>query len=279
MVLAKKRNPFIAGFLTLFFGGTGFLYLGKLRWAIGYSILPLLVYMLVAWSRLFFSSVGIYAYLLFLFLASLFVLSAIIVAVSIAHRQQPQPLHKFQRWYYYILYAILTGFISNTVVEHREKLLGFATFNTPSLAMDKTLVLGDYFISDTWKYKNHLPKRGEVFVFKYPLKPEINYIKRLIGLPNDRIRIENNKVYVNGTLLNESYLNPENNLGRGLPDATYVVPENQLFVLGDNRDNSADSRDWGYVPKGSIVGSAEYIWFSYSSIDGLKTDRIGQMIK
>ncbi|MBC7750691.1 MAG: signal peptidase I [Candidatus Saccharibacteria bacterium] len=117
----------------------------------------------------------------------------------------------------------MTGFISNTFVEHREKLLGFATFNTPSLAMDKRLVLGDYFISDTWKYKNHLPKRGEVFVFKYPLKPEINYIKRLIGLPNDRIRIENNKVYVNGPLLNESYLNPENNLGRGLPDATYVV--------------------------------------------------------
>lgn len=279
MSFVKKRNPFIAGFLTLFFGGLGFLYLGKLRWAIGYSVFPLLLFALLAWTKIIFIPFGKYGFLFLLLLLLTITIGAAVIAVRMARSQSTVPLRKYQRWYFYILYAVVFELISNYMIDHREEVLGYSSFNMPSLAMQNTLIPGDIFVSNTWKYKNHLPKRGEIIVFHYPLKPEINYLKRVIGLPNDRIKIENNKVYINGTLLNESYVDPENNLGRGLPDAMYVVPESKLFVLGDNRDHSSDSRHWGYVPKENVVGSVEYIWFSYDSTDGLRTERFGQRVK
>jgi signal peptidase I len=126
-----------------------------------------------------------------------------------------------------------------------------------SISMQPTLFPGDYVIVNKLAYRfNHAPQRGDVIVFKYPPDPEaIPYIKRVIGLPGDQIHIADGKVYINGQLMLEPWLKVTTNRG-----GDWSVPERQLFVMGDNRNNSSDSRSWGFVPLGNIIGRAELIY-------------------
>lgn len=126
-----------------------------------------------------------------------------------------------------------------------------------SSSMNPTLFANDYVVVNRLAYKFGQPHRGDIIVFKYPPDPtQIPYIKRVIGLPGDQIKIENGKVYVNGIALNEPYLN-EITKGKG----EWTVPPGNLFVMGDNRNNSSDSRSWGWVPLGNVIGKAEVIYW------------------
>ncbi|NJD59862.1 MAG: signal peptidase I [Anaerolineales bacterium] len=126
-----------------------------------------------------------------------------------------------------------------------------------SISMQPTLFPGDYVIVNKLAYRfNHDPQRGDVIVFKYPPNPEaIPYIKRIIGLPGDQVHISDGKIYINGQLMLEPYLKVTTNRG-----GDWTVPEGQLFVMGDNRNNSSDSRSWGFVPLENIIGRAELIY-------------------
>ncbi len=126
-----------------------------------------------------------------------------------------------------------------------------------SISMQPTLYPGDYVIVNQIAYKlDPIPHRGDVIVFKYPPDPEaIPYIKRVIGLPGDQIHITSGKVFINGELMFEPYLKVTTNRG-----GDWTVPEGQLFVMGDNRNNSSDSRTWGFVPLSNIIGRAELIY-------------------
>lgn len=126
-----------------------------------------------------------------------------------------------------------------------------------SISMQPTLYPGDYVIVNKLAYRlNSSPKRGDVIVFKYPPNPEqIPYIKRVIGLPGDQIHIADGKIYINGELMIEPYLQVTTNRG-----GDWTVPADQLFVMGDNRNNSSDSRAWGFVPFANIVGRAEVVY-------------------
>ncbi len=126
-----------------------------------------------------------------------------------------------------------------------------------SVSMQPTLFPGDFVIVNKMAYRfNGAPQRGDVIVFRYPPDPEaIPYIKRIIGLPGDQIHIADNKVYINGQLMFEPYLKVPTILG-----GDWTVPENELFVMGDNRNNSSDSRKWGFVPYENIIGRAELIY-------------------
>jgi signal peptidase I len=126
-----------------------------------------------------------------------------------------------------------------------------------SISMQPTLYPGDYVIVNKLAYRfNHRPDRGDVIVFRYPPDPEaIPYIKRIIGLPGDQIHIADGKVHVNGQLVVEPYLVVSTNRG-----GDWTVPDGQLFVMGDNRNNSSDSRSWGFVPLENIIGRAELIY-------------------
>ena len=162
------------------------------------------------------------------------------------------------------------------------------------------MLIGDHLFVDRLAYApagelsaHLLPyqdvKRGDIIVFKYPLDIRQNYVKRVIGVPGDRIRIVNKVVHLNGSPLNEPYkiLIPQqssdylNNFPQS-PDIAIeprgiamlrdhvrvgelVVPEGQYFAMGDNRDNSADSRFWGLVPRENIVGKPTMIWWSYDA--------------
>ena len=130
----------------------------------------------------------------------------------------------------------------------------FQPFIVKGQSMEPGVVSGDYLIVDEITYRFREPARGEVIVFKYPFNPSHRYIKRIIGLPGEKVEIRNGKVYINGKPLNEStYLPP----GTETPgEIETVLRENEYFVLGDNRIASADSRTWGPLPRKNIIGRA-----------------------
>ncbi len=122
---------------------------------------------------------------------------------------------------------------------------------------------GEYILTDKFSYRFGLPKRGDVIVFRAPRNEEYDYIKRIIGLPGDSIQIDGGRVFINNKPVDEYYLPKDfvTNAGAfvrlGQPVA---VPNDQYFVLGDNRNHSSDSREWGFVPKENLIGKA---WFRY----------------
>jgi signal peptidase I len=121
----------------------------------------------------------------------------------------------------------------------------------------------EYLLTDKVTYRFNEPKRGDVIVFKPPPAPEDEYIKRIIGLPGDRVKVEGGKVYINSKVLREDYLSSTlyTSGGTFLPDGDEItVPKDNYFVMGDNRPYSSDSRSWGFVPKANITGRA---WFIY----------------
>jgi signal peptidase I len=122
---------------------------------------------------------------------------------------------------------------------------------------------GEYLLTDKVSYRLGQPKRGDVIIFKAPKNEEYDYIKRIIGLPEERVKISEGKVWLNNNLLKEPYL-PEDYqtfAGSFVQEGESIsVPPNQYFVLGDNRNHSSDSRDWGTIPKENIVGKA---WLRY----------------
>lgn len=129
-------------------------------------------------------------------------------------------------------------------------------------SMDPNFSNQEYLIVNKLSYNLNEPKRGDVIVFRAPNNPQYDYIKRIIGLPGETVKIVNNSIFINGNKIEEKYI-PENNntLIKNDQNITMEVKlkDGQYFVLGDNREHSSDSRDWGILPKENIIGKA---WFS-----------------
>jgi signal peptidase I len=166
--------------------------------------------------------------------------------------------------------------------------------------MERTLLIGDHVLVDKLCYapsgpisKHLLPytnvRRGDIVVFRWPVDPNQDFVKRAIGLPGDRLRIVNKRVYLNDKPLREPYvehitdyivpyrdnfpsepppdLDPRalKMLEQNVVNGDVVVPPGHYFMMGDNRDNSLDSRYWGFVPKENVVGSPVIIFWSYEA--------------
>ena len=158
-------------------------------------------------------------------------------------------------------------------------------FKIPAGSMKPTLLVGDHILVD--KLQKNLKKitRGDVVVFVYPPDPRKDFVKRVIGLPNDLIEIRDKTLYVNGDLFEENYVihtdskiipakyRPRDNLG------PLRVPSDSVFVLGDNRDASFDSRFWGYVELSKIKGKVTIIYWSLDKENfQVRWDRIGKTV-
>jgi signal peptidase I len=171
-------------------------------------------------------------------------------------------------------------------------------FTIPSESMEQTLLTGDYLLVDKFCYggikgwSRLMPyrsvKRGDVIVFHYPVNPAQDFVKRVVALPGDRLRLINKRVYVNGEALREPYVqfvNPLRNYYRDdfpqtdspdygvnakwwkempklVENHQLIIPAGHYFVLGDNRDDSQDSRYWGFVPRENIIGRPLVIYWS-----------------
>ena len=126
-------------------------------------------------------------------------------------------------------------------------------------SMGTTLPNGSYILADRLAYRQKEPQRGDIIIFVFPLNLEEDLLKRVIGLPGETITIQDGQVSVNGATLEESYITepPAYN-------GTWDVPEGQYFVLGDNRNDSRDSHQWGFLPRENIIAKAVWIYFPLS---------------
>ena len=131
-----------------------------------------------------------------------------------------------------------------------------ARIRVDGASMEPTLFSGEYVVVSRLSYRLGSPHRGDIIVFHFPRDPKEEYIKRVIGLPGDEVEVRNDTVYINGQPLDESYLKVKTNY-----IGSWIIPEGQLFVLGDNRNNSSDSHDWGTVPMDYVVGKAVLVYW------------------
>lgn len=118
-----------------------------------------------------------------------------------------------------------------------------------------------FLLVDRLSYRFATPKRGEVIIFRYPKNPSEDYIKRIVGLPGETLTIEDGQVYINNQLVGEKYIPSKNQTYAASSEGTFeqILGQKEYFVMGDNRPNSSDSRDWGILPRANFIGRA---WFS-----------------
>lgn len=131
-------------------------------------------------------------------------------------------------------------------------------FYIPSGSMEPTLMVNDRILVAKFLYRLEPVSRGDVVVFRYPLNPQRDFVKRIMGLPGERVQLREGVVYVNGHQVSEKGYTLRPDLGNYGP---VVVPAKEYFVLGDNRNNSEDSRFFGFVPGGNIIGKALFIYW------------------
>jgi signal peptidase I len=195
-----------------------------------------------------------------------------------------------------IVFALLLALIIRAFV--------IQAFKVDSGSMNPTLIEGDRMLvnkliygtrvpfSDVKLFPIREPKRGDIVVFEYPNDRRVHYIKRLIGLPGDKLKIEDKILYINGerfevenaqfkdAMIMPSVAGPRDNFD------SITVPPNSFFMMGDNRDNSSDSRYWGYVDKSEIVGNAFMIYWSwdisaggiFQRIKNVRWGRLGSLL-
>jgi len=182
-------------------------------------------------------------------------------------------------------------------------------FQIPSGSMEPTLKVGDYIAVNKFSYGLRLPithtrilstgepHRGDVIVFRFPLNPSVDFIKRVVGVPGDHVVYQDKHLYINGKLISKTLVSDDVASSPGMqlfqedldgvkhavynnPDVDSkgfdgTVPAGHYFVMGDNRDNSADSRYWGFVPEQNLVGKAFFVWMHWhGGLPSFTHDRI-----
>jgi signal peptidase I len=166
-----------------------------------------------------------------------------------------------------VITAIIALFATTYVIQ---------AFKIPTGSMESNLLIGDHLLVNKFAYGLHSgalsmllpykePKRGDVIVFKYPNSPEVAYVKRLMGMPGDKLELIGRTLLINGAPLKEpytQYIDSESVYGHFGP---VYIPPGQYFAMGDNRDNSMDSRWWGTVPRDYILGKALIIYWSFET--------------
>lgn len=135
-----------------------------------------------------------------------------------------------------------------------------------NISMEPTLVPGEILMVSKLQYKFREVGHGDIITFRFPLDPDRNFIKRVIGLPGDEVDIHAGEVFVNGRQLFEPYIS-----AKPLYEGSWTIPQGSLFVLGDNRNPSADSHVWGFVPLENVIGKAFLVYWPVTHIRGLST--------
>ena len=281
----KPRKAWLAGLLSFLTIGLGHFYNGKLRKGlflyfacqglIGATILGIIIY--------FPKPIFIFCSLL---IGLAFYIYNIIDAVLEAKRTKSYQLKPYNKWYFYLLSWILAAFVVQPIVTTTVKANLIQAFKIPSGSMLPTIHVGDYILAKTKLFIKNNINRGDIVIFKWPKNPSKNFIMRAIALGGDEIKIVDKKVYINGLILNEPYvINEDQNIlltgDYKLRDnfGPVKVPNNSIFVLGDNRDRSNDSRFWGFVLESSLIGRASSIYWSWDKSEmSVRWKRLGKTI-
>jgi signal peptidase I len=285
----RRRRPWLAAPMSLFWPGVGQLYNGEAGKALAlFAISAALIGTTVVFTRA--ATPGPVA------IVALFVMAALLVALAIfaagdafrqARRLRAVVLKRYQRVWLYALSAVAVLVFTNGVT----RLSTWRPFSISSASMAPTVEPGEYVMTKRYA-RDEAPQRGDLAIFPFPRDRSIDYFKRIIGLPGDRVQLRGGVVYLNGAPLareplagvfrSESVGNPAIQYVETMPDGRhyriakmkdsgwrndtdeFVVPTDRYFVLGDNRDNSLDSRDReiGFVPRDDIIDRAYVIYWS-----------------
>ncbi|MGZ3695538.1 MAG: signal peptidase I [Bdellovibrionota bacterium] len=305
--ISYKRNRWLAALLSFLSFGLGQIYNGQARRA---GNILFFLFALAALTRSHFVIWG-GEYMLALLLLSLVLLWLWSIADSFREASTERPKYRYNRWYYYLAYYFLMP-ASFALLAMVFRKVGTADYyRIPAMSMAPTVWDGDYITINKMAFRFHKPKAGDVAVFRFPKDQAISFIKRVVAVPGDEVKIIDKILYVNGKGMNIAFIEDPSvmeSLGPKeeslklrlfredlngtehmlayeagtMVNSTYgpvTVPPGQYFVLGDNRDRSSDSRIWGFVPEENFVGKASFVYFSRDPQTGkLRSGRIGKKI-
>jgi signal peptidase I len=276
-----RRHPWIAGFCSGIAPGLGQVYNGQatkalLFWGLSWGVV------LAAFAILLEVPMAPWNVAIPALMACLWYLYDILDAVLTARWQgNAYHLKVYNKWYVYLLLIVIVAVIAEVSVSTiRARVV--QAFKMPAGSMEDTLLIGDHFLVKQFAYRQESPARGDIVVFPFPRGPSQLFIQRVVGLPGERVEVRNHRVYLNGEPLSEPYLKLDERVV--LHPTRYsnwgpeVVPPGGLFVLGDNRDNSADSRDWGFLDSETVKGQAFLIYWSSDDREGIRWKRIGRLL-
>ena len=261
----KPRRPWLAALLTILEIGLGHIYAGNFKRGLSLFFIGQLLSLAFIASLLVITP-GAISMVIRILVIIAFTIYCILDAVLIARRKKEdyKPA-KYNRWFVYVGYLLITVLFVQTYITYIVVPYWIQPFKMPTGSMEPTLLVGDHALINKHIYRSAEPHRGEIIVFGYPPDPSVPYIKRLIGVPGDTIEMVGRTVYINGKAIKEKYTqytNPNSDTDHFGP---YRVPPDQYFVLGDNRDNSQDSRFYGFVPMRNLLGKPLMIYWSYET--------------
>jgi signal peptidase I len=263
----RGPSPWVAALLTVLTPGLGHIYIGQARRGI-----TLFVLVMIADTLLMFAMMGVLArfWMFAVSLALLLGMWLFIMADAIlrAYRMHEHPRQASNRWpicagafvFAWLITAVPCIYASNAKASGQ---LGY--FRATAMSMAPTLQAGEYFLADATYYRSRHPSRGEVSVYVHPKQPDLHYIKRIVAVEGDRVAIKGGRTIVNGMTVEEPYADTGPADGAFANIAEMRVPTGHVYMLGDNRANSVDSRDTiahGTVPVGNLIGRVTDIAFS-----------------
>lgn len=269
----RKLNPILA-FVSGFFGfGMGYVYVGKLRLAVATIVGFYGVLAFLSWTRLAVYSATVWW---ILFAACFLILGvSLIHPIVLAIKHRATPRKRYNHWWIYIVWLIGFNALGYVVATKRATVFGYEPFSIPSPSMSPTVEKGDFVLADTWRYRSHPAAVGEIVIVERPERPGVKYIKRVVAVSGDSIEMRDGNLYRNGHVVAEPYVHAPILFGgspRNVPLST--LGSGLIYVLGDYRDNSMDSRQWGPFLTSSVRGRVQYVWLS---IEGRKVrwERMG----
>ena len=285
-MLERPRKWWVAGFLSLVVPGLGQAYNGQPKRGLVYYVLIWVVYpaaLLIAMG-LASPPFNIIGALLLLLLTYAYIVGH---AIRIARTEgEAYRLKPYNRWYLYLAMFLLSAFGVQPAASTLIKAFLVQAYKIPSGGMLPTLLIGDHILVEKFGPRFTSLARGDVIVFPYPHDEDRDFIKRIVGLPGEVLEIREGQVYINGEPLSEPYAiykDPGRSRSPRSPGGSYgpvTVPQRKLFVLGDNRDQSQDSRHWGFLDVSKVSGRVRTIYFSWDrNAWRVRGERIGQPIR
>jgi signal peptidase I len=172
----------------------------------------------------------------------------------------PQSMPRRHKRWYALLGTIFILLLAISLWRGLSFFSTFQAFKIPTKSMEPTLEDGDHLFADMTAYNHAAPQRGDVAIFKYPKDESSKHIKRVIGLPGEKIEIIKRTVYIDNQPLKEPYCKYIDPTSIDVYYGPYMLPKDKYFLLGDNRDNSMDSRFFGFVDRSKFLGKARYLY-------------------
>jgi signal peptidase I len=260
------RRPIVAAGLSLLTSGLGQLYNGELIKGMALFVAVGSLWFAWRWTGLRENFTGFAVGLAMLVLAALIIGYSTIDAFLKARRERSYRLKAYNRWYLYLLLMAIMGLIG-LGAPGLSAGKTYRYYQVSSGSMQPTLQIGDYVVVGLGVYDAAPPERGEIVVYRYPPDPSRDFVLRVVGLPGESLSMVDRRLFVNGEALEEPYAHFSESPGSPVDPRrddmpSTVVPEGHCFVMGDDRDNSHDSRFWGPLPMESLRGRPLYIYWS-----------------